>query len=138
VLPLTPALLRRGLNCIGSASLKGASLAVSAPMIFASRGNFKRGRRGLGRVQVMAPAPAQPSHGIPCDFHQIAVGRPLSCRIGPSAWAAFGTRLGPTKSRTLAPSPPEPSVRTGLFYGVELESGRYWAYSKPMIFPSTP
>jgi hypothetical protein len=27
LLPLTPALLLRGLNCIGSASLKGASLA---------------------------------------------------------------------------------------------------------------
>jgi hypothetical protein len=47
VLPVTPALLLRGLNCIGSASLKGASLAGSAPMIFASPDNFKRGLRAL-------------------------------------------------------------------------------------------
>ncbi len=32
----------RGLNCIGSASLKGASLAGASVMILASRGNFKR------------------------------------------------------------------------------------------------
>jgi hypothetical protein len=42
VVELRPALLLRGLNCIGSASLKGASLTGSAHMIFASPDNFKR------------------------------------------------------------------------------------------------
>jgi len=32
----------RGLNCIGSASLKGASQVQGSVMIPASRGNFKR------------------------------------------------------------------------------------------------
>jgi hypothetical protein len=37
-----PALLPRGLNCIGSASLKGASLFHAAVMIPAWALNFKR------------------------------------------------------------------------------------------------
>src|SRR5262245_9201656 len=49
LLPLTPAPLLRGLNSIGSASLKGASLAGCAPMILASPSNFKRGRSQVGR-----------------------------------------------------------------------------------------
>ena len=104
VLPLTPALLLRGLNCIGSASLKGASLAGSAPMIFASRGNFKRRRRracGVCRRLSRSTARAKSRNSLrfPPDRH----GPTAVVPHWPLSWAAFGTRLGPTKSRILAP-----------------------------------
>src|SRR5262245_26015427 len=68
LLPLTPALLLRGLNSIGSASLKGASLAGSAPMILASPSNFKRGRsQRWGRAASQAAATMRQAAEYPGD-----------------------------------------------------------------------
>jgi hypothetical protein len=95
--PLTPALLRRELNCIGSASLKGASLAGSAHMIFASSHNFKRGRRKAGTRPASALARVQASCGIASRFHQFAMERPPRCRIGPYTRPRSVLAPGPTK-----------------------------------------
>jgi len=113
---LRPALLR-GLNCMGSTSLKGASLAGATPMILASSGNFKR-LRALAEtcsLRLCADAKACRRHGGRMaqlagragKFHEFAIEPPPTCRNGSyTRRHRHSARSNPSLGSS-PPSPPE-------------------------------